>query len=106
MLHLMSNQSAIKPVLSTKELLEFLEIEKKNISTHDLFFVDTSNIQPEDWVEIAKYIDEQLPNYDGFVICHGTDTMAYTASALIFMLKGILVPVVLTGSQHLMIAKK
>ena len=61
--------------------------------------LDSSDVGPEQWKEIARLIEEKYVLYDGFLILHGTDTMAYTASALSFMLKGLRKPVVLTGSQ-------
>lgn len=61
--------------------------------------IDSSNIQPEHWQLIAQIIYDQYAHQDGFVILHGTDTMAYTASALSFMLKGLAKPVILTGAQ-------
>lgn len=64
-----------------------------------LFQLDSSDMQPEHWVELAGEIHAALHQYDGFVIVHGTDTMAYTASALAFLLPGLDRPVVLTGAQ-------
>lgn len=61
--------------------------------------IDSSNIQPCHWVKMAKLIEENYESYDGFVILHGSDTMAYTASALSFMLENLNKPVILTGSQ-------
>ncbi len=61
--------------------------------------IDSSNIRPEHWDRVAAVIGERYSDYDGFVITHGTDTMAYTASALSFVLGGLGKPVVLTGSQ-------
>ncbi len=61
--------------------------------------IDSSNMQPSDWQRIAEDIEENYDSYDGFVILHGTDTMAFTASALSFMLKNIDKPVIVTGSQ-------
>ncbi len=61
--------------------------------------IDSSNIRPKHWVFLAKIIKKHYDNYDGFVILHGTDTMAYTASALSFMLENLSKPVILTGSQ-------
>lgn len=61
--------------------------------------LDSSNISVREWVKIAQDIKDQYEQYDGFVILHGTDTMAYTASALSFMLEGLAKPVILTGSQ-------
>ena len=61
--------------------------------------VDSSNIGPADWVMIAEIIELNYHRQDGFVILHGTDTMAYTASALSFMLEGLEKPVIFTGAQ-------
>jgi L-asparaginase len=61
--------------------------------------IDSSNVQPWLWEELAAIIKMKYPDYDGFVILHGTDTMAYTASALSFMLQNLSKPVILTGSQ-------
>lgn len=61
--------------------------------------IDSSNVQPEHWQAMGKIVFENYHQHDGFVILHGTDTMAYTASALSFMLPGIGKPVVLTGAQ-------
>jgi len=60
---------------------------------------DSSDMRPADWAGMAKHIFSNHGSVDGFVILHGTDTMAYTASALSFMLQGLRKPVVLTGSQ-------
>lgn len=61
--------------------------------------LDSANMTPDDWFKIAKDIAARYDHYDGFVVLHGTDTMAYTASALPFMLQGLQKPVVLSGSQ-------
>jgi L-asparaginase len=61
--------------------------------------IDSSNTTPEDWHRIGQDIANRYSDYDGFVILHGTDTMAYTAAALSFMLQGLRKPVILTGSQ-------
>ncbi|RMB98687.1 hypothetical protein DUI87_24905 [Hirundo rustica rustica] len=61
--------------------------------------LDSSNMTPDDWAKIAKKLEEHYEKYDGFVILHGTDTMAYTASALSFMCENLGKTVVLTGSQ-------
>ena len=61
--------------------------------------LDSASIAPRDWIKIARAIRERYDDYDGFVVLHGTDTMAYTASALAFMLEGLGKPVILTGSQ-------
>ena len=61
--------------------------------------LDSSNMLPADWMKIGKDIVDYYHQYDGFVVLHGTDTMAYTASALAFLLQGLQKPVVVTGSQ-------
>ena len=61
--------------------------------------IDSSNMSPDFWAKLATKITENYEQYDGFVVLHGSDTMAYTASALSFMLKNLSKPVVLTGSQ-------
>ncbi|MEX2235742.1 MAG: asparaginase [Cyclobacteriaceae bacterium] len=61
--------------------------------------IDSSNIQPEHWQVLSRLIMEHYDTHDGFVVLHGTDTMAYTASALSFMLDGLSKPVVFTGAQ-------
>lgn len=69
------------------------------ICVQDVMCLDSSNIRPEEWQLIAQTVFEQRRGYDGIVISHGTDTMAYTASAVTFMLPDIDLPVVFTGSQ-------
>lgn len=61
--------------------------------------LDSSNMNPQHWVELAEVIEENYEEFDGFVVLHGSDTMAYTASALSFMLENLNKPVILTGSQ-------
>lgn len=61
--------------------------------------IDSSNMQPENWLEIAEIIYNNYDKHNGFVILHGSDTMAYTASALSFMLENLSKPIILTGSQ-------
>ena len=61
--------------------------------------IDSSEMNPEHWIKLGEIISEHYNQYDGFVILHGTDTMAFTASALSFMFDGLKKPVILTGSQ-------
>jgi L-asparaginase len=70
------------------------------LETKLLFYMDSANMQPADWVVLAREVHEQLPRYDGIVVIHGTDTMAYTASALAMLLGPLPKPVVLTGAQR------
>ncbi len=69
------------------------------VTVQDVMCLDSSNIRPEEWQTLARHIYEKRKDFDGIVVSHGTDTMAYTASAVTFMLRGIDVPVVFTGSQ-------
>ena len=63
------------------------------VAVRDILHLDSSNIQPEEWQLIAQAVYAERGDYDGIVITHGTDTMAYTASVLSFMLRGIPIPV-------------
>lgn len=78
------------------------KIRKLNFEIDNVSFnppIDSSDMSPDHWVEIARTIEENYRDYDGFVVLHGTDTMAYTASALSFMLENLNKPVIITGSQ-------
>jgi L-asparaginase len=78
------------------------ELRKFGYDLHSVSFdpvKDSSNIDPSVWIKIAEIIEENYTGFDGFVVLHGTDTMAYTASALSFMLENLGKPVILTGSQ-------
>ena len=78
------------------------ELKRFNYQIDALAFdapIDSSDMEPRYWVKMARIITEHYDNYDGFVLLHGTDTMAFTASALSFMLENLGKPVVITGSQ-------
>jgi L-asparaginase len=78
------------------------ELRKFGYDIHSVSFdpvKDSSNIDPEVWVRMAEIIENSHDDFDGFVILHGTDTMAYSASALSFMLENLSKPVIFTGSQ-------
>lgn len=74
-----------------------LEIQVSQVSIKTP--VDSSYLQPSQWIELVEIIELNHMKYDGFVVLHGTDTMAYTASALSFLIQGLNKPIVLTGSQ-------
>ncbi len=80
---------------------EFPSIRRLNIDLEvkTLGPIDSSNVIPSDWLELAHLIRENYARYDGFVVLHGTDTMSYTASALSFLLENLAKPIVFTGSQ-------
>lgn len=94
-----ASDAGLVPKETGEELIKMLGKLPYNIQVRDILQLDSSNIQPEEWVFIAKTIYKYRNDYDGIVVSHGTDTMAYTASMLAFMLKNINIPVVLTGSQ-------
>ena len=92
----------LAPGLDGEDLAELLPrgvTDSYDITIQDILHLDSSNIQPEEWQTIARHVFAHRGAYDGIVITHGTDTMAYTASILSFMLRGISIPVVLTGAQ-------
>lgn len=78
------------------------ELERMRVQLQATAFerpIDSSDMHPADWVRIARIIGENYERFDGFVVLHGSDTMAYTASALSFLLENLEKPVILTGSQ-------
>ena len=78
------------------------ELNRLNVDMTTISFstpIDSSNMQPENWVEIGELIEANYSKFDGFVVLHGSDTMAYTGSALSFMFDGLRKPVIITGSQ-------
>ncbi len=86
--------------MTVEELVEYVpKLNKFDIETKDVFIKDSSNIKPADWSVIAEKVDEAFKeNAEGIVIAHGTDTMAYSASALSFM-SSLDIPVIFTGGQ-------
>lgn len=91
----------LAPGITSDELMEYVPEIKEfcNVDTMQLFNIDSTNIQPEYWTLISETIEEVYDKYDGFVISHGTDTMAYTASALSYLIQNLDKPIVITGSQ-------
>ncbi len=94
-------RNGLEPAITGEEILRLAGGfgEDTRVVMEDYCSLDSSNITPEDWKSLSLLIAGALGRVDGAVIVHGTDTMAYTASMLTFMLRGIPVPVVLTGSQ-------
>ncbi len=96
------NTGALKTFNFDALIQELPEIKKLQSNIEAISFeepIDSSNMEPENWMSIAQIIFDNYSNYDGFVVLHGSDTMAYTASALSFMLENLSKPVILTGSQ-------
>ncbi len=97
----MNSGSGLKPKLGRETILKDMEWISGDIDIdfEDLYSLDSANLFPEDWKQIALKIKDCYDTYSGIVIIHGTDTMAYTASMLTWMLQNVSIPVVLTGSQ-------
>lgn len=92
----------LKPFDFSQILDEVPEIRKFAFKIDTYSFeppIDSSDVEPSLWQDLARLIKEKYEDYDGFIILHGTDTMSYTASALSFMLDGLTKPVIFTGSQ-------
>lgn len=96
-----NTEAGLAPALTSGELLscvpEIAEVCKAD--TVQPFNVDSTNIYFAHWLEIARIIEENYEKYDGFVVTHGTDTMAYTAAAISYLVQNSAKPIVLTGSQ-------
>jgi L-asparaginase len=94
---------APSPLYLAKRMAAMPELHDQVMPDYDLHeyepLLDSSNMRPRNWQMIADDIELNYNHYDGFVVLHGTDTMAYTASALSFMLENLAKPVILTGSQ-------
>jgi len=97
-----SNTGALKAFNFDDLLKRIPELKLLSCNISTISFddpIDSSNMNPKYWVQIAEIIEVNYDNYDGFVVLHGSDTMSYTASALSFMLENLAKPVILTGSQ-------
>ena len=92
----------LKPFDFSQIKEEVPELNKFDVRIDSYTFdplIDSSDVEPSLWADLAQLISDKYEEYDGFVILHGTDTMAYSASTLSFMLEGLIKPVVFTGSQ-------
>lgn len=94
-----NGKRGLAPEIKPEVLLSYLPKGHYTVDSQLLMNIDSTNMQPEYWVEIAESIYKNYSDYDGFVITHGTDTMAYTSAALSYMLQHLRKPVVITGSQ-------
>ncbi len=96
------DDNSLKPFDFEKLTAKIPELKKFDVELSAIAFkkpIDSSNMNPKTWVHLANLIGQHYEQYDGFVILHGSDTMAYTASALSFLLENLCKPVILTGSQ-------
>ncbi|MBV1757512.1 MAG: asparaginase [Dethiosulfatibacter sp.] len=94
-------EEGLAPSIPPKEMLTYLNDIGGIclIDTHELINIDSTNIQPEHWLEISSFIEKKYDDYDAFIITHGTDTMAYTSAALSYLMQNVRKPIIITGSQ-------
>lgn len=95
------SDDGLKPLITSEELLGYVPDAKEfcHADAIQVLNIDSTNMQPKHWLMIADTIEKHYEAYDGFVICHGTDTMAYTAAALSYLIQNSSKPVVITGAQ-------
>ena len=91
----------LAPELTPEQLLRYIPAISSlaQVDCLSLFNLDSTNITPAHWTALARAIRDHYEQYDGFVISHGTDTMAYTAAALSYLVQGARKPIILTGAQ-------
>lgn len=95
------SDSGLTPGITPEELLTYIPQIREicQVDTIQCLNLDSTNMQPAHWIKIVKTIHAAYEAYDGFVIAHGTDTMAYTAAALSYMIQNSRKPIVVTGAQ-------
>lgn len=95
------SEEGLAPTLASDHLLSHVpEVEQRCfVSTVSLYRLDSTNMKPAYWLHIARYIRDAYDTYDGFVITHGTDTMAYAAALLHYLVQNSPKPIVFTGAQ-------
>lgn len=95
------SDSGLKPLITSDELLGYVPDVTQfcHADAIQVLNIDSTNMQPQHWLLIASTVEKHYDAYDGFVICHGTDTMAYTAAALSYLIQDSAKPIVITGSQ-------
>ena len=95
-------KDGLSPAITAQELLTYIPAAGTfcRIETVQPFFLDSTNVGPDQWLILADLIEKKYDHYDGFVICHGTDTMAYTAAALSYLVQNSRKPIVITGARR------
>lgn len=91
----------LSPGITPEELVGYIPDVKEVCEVHTIQVcnVDSTNVTPKHWSMVSQAIEEHYEEYDGFVVCHGTDTLAYTAAALSYMIQNSRKPIVITGAQ-------
>lgn len=94
-------ENGLAPQISSEKLLDYVPAAREfcTIDAVQILNIDSTNIQPENWLLMARTVKDNYEKYDGFVICHGTDTMAYTSSALSYLIQNSPKPIIITGAQ-------
>lgn len=94
-------EEGLSPKIQAGELLSFVEEHREfcDVDVIQPFSLDSTNVYAKHWLELASRIEKHYPEYDGFVVSHGTDTMAFTAAALSYLVQDSCKPIVITGSQ-------
>ena len=94
-------EHGLSPGLSSDDILSYIPQVKEvcHVDTLQLCNIDSTNVTPKHWRMLSETIEKHYDSYDGFVICHGTDTLAYTAAALSYMIQNSAKPIVVTGAQ-------
>ena len=95
------SENGLSPQMTSDEILAYVPKVREfcQVSEFQLMNIDSTNVTPDDWVKMARAIRDNYDLYDGFVLCHGTDTMAYTAAVLSFLIPQSPKPIVITGAQ-------
>ena len=95
------SDDGLKPLITSDELLGYVPDVTRfcHADAVQVLNIDSTNMQPKHWLLIAETIEKHYDAYDGFVVCHGTDTMAYTAAALSYLIQNSKKPIVITGAQ-------
>ena len=94
-------EAGLTPGLTAEDILSYIPAVEKvcEVEALQVMNIDSTNMTPCHWKKIVKAIEDNYESYDGFVVCHGTDTLAYTAAALSYMIQNSAKPIVVTGSQ-------
>ena len=97
-----NSENGLTPQISSEELLSYVPAAREfcTIDAVQILNIDSTNLQPEHWLLMARTVRENYDKYDGFVICHGTDTLAYSAAALSYLIQNADKPIILTGAQQ------
>lgn len=95
-------EEGLTPSLNANSILQYVPeiLDFCDVDTVQPYNIDSTNVTPAHWIRLATVIKENYQNYDGFVVCHGTDTMSYTAAMLSYLIQHSPKPIVLTGSQQ------